>query len=389
MPYVYKRTLTCDHAQCGTGNSTDFPVLVRVTNATLALVSSGGHVNNTTTSNGQTVPADLAFFSDAVLSSALSWEVESYDGTTGTLVAWVKIPTLSHTADTVFYLAYSDPSVTTFQGDVNATWNSAFKGVWHLPNGTTLAAKDSTANAHDGAISGPTASVGNTDGAASFAGTGTNKLSFGASADWNFAGSFTASCWIKVSVDADGFILGINNGVGTFAFELTQTHFGGDGLFWGVNGASVQAHYFVSVADGQWHHVVGTWDSGTQVPTVYLDAASVASGTALGAFAGSSSIALTAGNDAGNVGVFGLYAGLLDEVKVSNVLRSTDWITSEYNNQVPASTFLTLGSEDVTAYTLSAGSGAYTVTGTRTRLIWSGAATGVFPQAMAIAIMGL
>jgi hypothetical protein len=56
---------------------------------------------------------------------------------------------------------------------------------------------------------------------------------------------------------------------------------------------------------------------------------------------------------------------------------------------VPASTFLTLGSEDVTAYTLSAGSGAYTVTGTRTRLIWSGAATGVFPQAMAIAIMGL
>jgi hypothetical protein len=55
---------------------------------------------------------------------------------------------------------------------------------------------------------------------------------------------------------------------------------------------------------------------------------------------------------------------------------------------VPASTFLTLGSEDVTAYTLSAGSGAYTVTGTRTRLIWSGATSG-FPQCMNIAVMGL
>jgi hypothetical protein len=344
--YCYRRTLTVDHTQCGTANSTDFPVVVRLSDATFKTVANGGHVQHTTTSNGQTVPADLNFYSDLALTTPLNYETESYDPTTGDLVCWVKLPTLSHTADTVFYMAYGDAGTTTFQGNVNGTWNSNFKGVWHLPNGSSLAATDSTAGAHTGTITGPAATAGTIDGGASFPGSSTNTINFGASADWNFAGGFTVSLWMKIGVDADGFLLGIHNGSTAFAFELVQTHLvGGDGILWAVNGASTQAHYFVSVADGNWHQIVGTWNSGTQIPTLYVDGAFVASGTASGAFGGSSSIALTAGNDAGGVGVFGLYAGTLDELHAANALLSTDWITSEFNNQMPSSTFFSLSGE--------------------------------------------
>lgn len=42
-----------------------------------------------------------------------------------------------------------------------------------------------------------------------------------------------------------------------------------------------------------------------------------------------------------------------------------------------------------TAYTLTAAGGSYAITGGRIRMTWSGAVTGNFPQAMAIAVMGL
>jgi hypothetical protein len=37
--------------------------------------------------------------------------------------------------------------------------------------------------------------------------------------------------------------------------------------------------------------------------------------------------------------------GSLDEVRVSNAVRSADWIATEYNNQSSPATFYTLGSE--------------------------------------------
>ncbi len=383
MAYLKRRSLTVDHTQCGAANSTDFPVLVRVTNLNFALIASGGHVNNSTTSNGQTVPADLAFFSDQSLATVLKFEIESWNSTTGALVAWVKIPTLSHTADTVFYVGYDDPAVTTFQGDVNGTWNSNFKGVWHLPNGTTLAAADSTSGLHTGAITNTAAIAGAMDGGADFGGPASpSRISLGASADWGFAGSFTCSCWFKTGTTASAFMFGISGF--TTAFELNQRST--PGVQWVAGNMLINQS--VTVADSQWHQAVGQFDAGSGTGTIYFDGALGATSAAGFVFTPNITTVLTLGDDALNQGSIA-FTGQLDEFHVNASLLSADWILSEYNNQVPGSTFLTLGSQEVTVYTLSAGSGAYTVTGTRTRLIWSGAATGQFAQCMNIAIMGL
>ena len=39
------------------------------------------------------------------------------------------------------------------------------------------------------------------------------------------------------------------------------------------------------------------------------------------------------------------FVGSLDEIRVSKTVRSANWLTTEYNNQKPSSTFLTVGSE--------------------------------------------
>jgi hypothetical protein len=339
--YCYRRTLTVDHTQCGASDSTDFPVLVRFTDATMKTVANGGHIQNTTTSNGQTVPADLGFYADSAFTTALNWEVEFYDGVNGILVAWVKLPTLSHTADTVFYMAYGDAGTTTFQGDVNGTWNSNFKGVWHLPDGTTLAATGSTATPHNGTITSAVAAAGNIDGAASFAG-GTDKIDFGASADFAFAASFTVSAWVKTSTSQLAFLFGIQHlPFGSTAFTMKQES-AVPQVHWHVEGATSDCHYLTGIDDGNWHHLVGQWDAGAADSYLYVDGVLTPSGGAGGASTPVSTVPLTVGlPDSGGTA----FTGTVDELHAVNALLSADWIVSEFNSQMPASTFLGVSGE--------------------------------------------
>ena len=119
--------MTVDHTLVPSTQS-NFTVLVSVTDATLKTTANGGHVAN---SNGY----DIGFYTDSSGSTKLKWEIESYNPVTGQLIAWVKIPTLSSTSDTSFYLFYGDPSITSDQSDPVNTWDSNFKAVYHLGNG--------------------------------------------------------------------------------------------------------------------------------------------------------------------------------------------------------------------------------------------------------------
>ena len=65
---------------------------------------------------------------------------------TGQLIAWVSVPTVSASSDTVIYVYYGNGSAAN-QQNPTGVWDSNYEGVWHLPNGTTLSANDSTATA--------------------------------------------------------------------------------------------------------------------------------------------------------------------------------------------------------------------------------------------------
>ena len=115
-----QRSMTIDHTKVPSTQS-NFTVLVSVTDPALKTVANGGHVAN---ANGY----DIGFYADSGGAIKLKWEVEQYNGTTGNLIAWVKIPSVSSSTDTVFYLMYGDSAINTDQSDPLNTWDSNFKG---------------------------------------------------------------------------------------------------------------------------------------------------------------------------------------------------------------------------------------------------------------------
>ena len=82
--------------------------------------------------------------------------------------------------------------------NASGVWDTNYKGVWHLPNGTSLTANDSTNNANNGTLSGtpPTATVGQIDGGASFNGTN-NYVTLLPSFFSTITGDFTTSFWVQ------------------------------------------------------------------------------------------------------------------------------------------------------------------------------------------------
>ncbi len=142
--WTNRKAITIHHSQVsGTSSLVNFPVLVSVTDANLATVANGGNV-------GKPDGSDILFTaSDGA--TELAYEMESYNGSTGQVIAWVNVPALSPAADTVLYVYYGNPAAAN-QQNAAGVWNSNYEGVWHLPNGSVLSGNDSTANGNNAAL---------------------------------------------------------------------------------------------------------------------------------------------------------------------------------------------------------------------------------------------
>jgi type II secretory pathway pseudopilin PulG len=341
--YTYYASITIDHTKVSTNPQTNFPILFSGTydgtggKPDLRVMGSGGAV---TSSSGY----DIIFATSATCGTPLPFEQESYVSTTGVVSYWVKIPTLSNTVDTVIYLCYGNALVTTDQSTKTAVWDSNFKAVWHLPNGTALSVLDSTSNGNNGTNNGSAgAAAGKIDGAASFNGTGSQYISTSlVLPTTNFTYSFWANSGTSGPsnrpVGAADYLAGVN----------------GTSVLWGYasagqlytvfrQGSNVGTGDIASVSasglNTGWHYVTVVMDS-TNGGIVYYDGAQAGTNSAYKSIT-TGSLTLTIGKEPNqNSGGFN---GTVDEVKVSNVVRSADWIRTEYNNQNSPSTFYTIG----------------------------------------------
>jgi hypothetical protein len=316
--------MTIDHTKVPSTQS-NFTVLVNVTDPALRTVANGGHVAN---ANGY----DIGFYADSGGTTRLKWEVEKYSATTGNLIAWVKIPSVSSTTDTSFYLFYGDPSIVTDQSDPLNTWDSNFKAVYHLGNGTTLNATDSTGGNNGTLINGPTAVAGKITGAAHFVSTSNQFISLANPGDFPVTTAWTMEGWFKPSSDGNVALFWgqtSNNGPHIILPGNNTWRLG----FWGgadVNGSGVDTLAF--------HHIVGTFDGSNL--RLYKDGSLLAGPTAA-----SPTTSSTPGATIGSVtGVF-CWNGDIDEVRISSTNRSANWVTAEYNNQNSPGTFITMGIE--------------------------------------------
>ena len=318
------RQMTIDHTKVPSTQS-NFTVLVSVTDPALKTLANGGHVAN---ANG----FDIGFYADSGGTAKLKWEVEKYNGITGNLIAWVKIPSVSSTTDTPFYLFYGDPSITTNQSDPLNTWDSNFKAVYHLGNGTTLTATDSTSGNNGALVNNPAAIAGKINGAAHFVSASNQTINLANPGNFPITTAWTMETWVKPATDGNVALFWgqtSNNGPHMVLPGNNTWRLG----FWGganVNGTGVDISAF--------HHIVGTFDGSNL--RLYKDGSLIAGPTAASPTTSSSSGA-TIGSVAG---VFD-WNGDMDEVRISSVARSVDWIATEYSNQNSPGTFITMGSE--------------------------------------------
>jgi hypothetical protein len=342
MAYAHFVEIAVDHTQCGGTDSSNFVVKVGISDPNLKTVGNGGLIQHTVTSHGQVVPADLAFASDPAITSLLNFEIEFYDGVAGTLVAHVQVPTLTHAIDLLFYLGYGDASVSTFQGNVSGTWESNYKGVYHLPDGTTLATLDSTGNANDATNhNAVAAAAGQIDGGASFIAANSQYLS--APAGFGGITAFTITFWANGFPNAGGFEGVLSKGTGGFSDFVIAKGQTGDFqkvVFYiqnSIGGNTGNTATTAAVFDfgGVAHHVVLTWD-GTTVQA-YVDGAADVTAALTGTLDNSdTTIAMGAYSTPSNY-----LNAVLDEITFAVTTRSADWVTATYNNQKTGSSFLT------------------------------------------------
>src|SRR5256712_1150769 len=171
--FDFRKPIDINKEKVGTATApttlSNYPMLYSVTDPALIL-SPGGKVQK---AGGWDIifrafdadnPGDNICGGAAVCT--LDHEIEKYDGTTGQLIAWVRIPVLrtqtSPNPSTRIWIYYGDSGVTAsteclnIPTDCAGVWDTNYKGVWHLKETSGTTFSDSTSNANTGTNNGAT-----------------------------------------------------------------------------------------------------------------------------------------------------------------------------------------------------------------------------------------
>ncbi|TAE58398.1 MAG: DUF2341 domain-containing protein, partial [Bacteroidetes bacterium] len=347
--FTYGKYITIYESQIpGAAALTDFPVLVSVVDPDLRSVANGGYVEN---ANGYDIQFRL---SDGT--TVLSHQVERYDAATGTLVAWVKVPSLSATANTFLLMYYGDATIVA-NPSTNATWDLSYMNVWHFNNsianasaGAATLTDVNTTHLAAGKIAGARDLDNNTNVLSSVA-TGKHlRLSNGAFVGVN---NFTFEGWVYLDRATTNWerIFDFGQGVNV-NFFLTPSS---GNAAQGTTNARITTNTNVNeqgpiVANalntGAWIHWAVVLDDAANTMQIYKN------GALFGAAA--AGVTLTPANiEASTNNFFGRsqYGGdnyidaKFDEFRLSSTNRSGNWITASYNNQNSPSTFMLISGQ--------------------------------------------
>jgi len=318
MPgWLYRKAITIDHTKVN-GDQTNFAVLIDFTDA-----SVGVHAQ---------LDGDDLLFTSADGVTKLSHEIETYVAANGHLMAWVKVPFLSSTQDTLLYMYYGNPTVSN-QQNAEAVWDSNFLAVQHLEE-TSGITTDSTSHNNDGTpLNGVLQDVtGKIDGADQF--DGSNDITVMPQV-FNSENQFTFEGWMYATSAQQGAVISQRNWV--LQGSLLQYNNGNMYLY--INNKTLSK----SAALNTWYYVVGTYNGETA--NLYLNAGTPSSTAATLTWPAMST---SMGDRADTYNR--RFKGTLDEVRLSNTARTESYIKTSYNNQNNPSAFITVGGEELASH---------------------------------------
>lgn len=339
----YRKQLTFDNSQ-QSENLIDFPVMVKLTS------------NNFDFSKAKTDGSDIRFVSSND-STQLFHEIEKWDPDDEAII-WVKVPQINSTSTTDFiYFYYGNPDATDDQSD-DDVWSSDHALVYHMDQNSGLY-EDSTINNNNGVVVGTlnrniVAKVNGGIQALSGGSVGQGAIcvsSCTSAVPSNLklgTSDMTISFWINLdpSLSTSAFVFGMGYAGGGNGYRVSTT--GSNSLRYRIQaGASASTVDASPVSSSAWHQVSfvrsGTTlysyvDGALQNTATNIISSYVTEPTTVFSFAERVNVVDGALTTLGSA-----FVGYLDEIKISSVAKSSNYIRADYlstNN-----TFLSYGEE--------------------------------------------
>jgi len=256
---------------------------------------------------------------------------------------WVKIPSVSGSANTEFYIYYGKSDATDGADPTNV-WDSDFKGVWHLKETGSATRLDSTANANNGTPYNGVAGVeGKIDGANDFERDSSQYITIARSASLEPT-RITMEAWVKAETLVSWervFNKGIVGTYQGYSFLVGETNF----LVQLYIGTSLQqkqtAH---GMSTGTFYYIAATYD-GSAI-RVYKDGSLLQEWTGLsGNLIHNTSEPLYLGRHP-SAGEY--LDAVADECRISSVARTGPWIKASYHSGNDS--LVSYGSEETAYY---------------------------------------
>ena len=323
--WTYRKSFTVDKTKL-TADVSDFPVFLKLddlgSDFWSAVKNGGGDIRITKSDGTTELAREIVICNTSTSKGELHFKADS----------------VSSSTNTVFYIYYgnagaSDYAATDTYGR-NNVWDSNYVGVWHMSEANVV---DSTGNGLTGTNTNSTDSASPKVGSARTFSGSDQYIEIPA---MNLSTPpISISTWLKrngTQGDYDGIIFsrasGTVAGIHTMADHRLGYHW--SNLFANFN----TGH---TLTDNTWEYATLAI-SGTNSGIMYKNGIAGTTNTDHHwpqTFAG-----VTYFGQDSEGGRF--FAGDIDEVRISNIARSSDWITAEYNNQNSPSTFYALGSQE-------------------------------------------
>jgi hypothetical protein len=337
VAWKYLKKLSLNTTASGanvSGTVENFPVLVRLNaaNFNFSQTQASGNDIRFTKSNGVTLP----------------YEIERWDAGAQQAEVWVNVDTIYGNDNAHQIIMYWGNSTVASASSGAAVFDTShgFQGVWHMNETSGAVAKDATGNHYDGTPSdtAPSAAAGAIGTAQRFNGMSNSLQMVGtAGSKLNFPENsrFTVSAWVYVDTLIDSMTrMIIGKGHKQYYLKVFSSGLEEQWEFTEfIDNVGFQISSDAPVIARSWKFLVGVHDGTDQY--LYLDgvlvnfSSSAPIGTAAGlrdttedVSIGRSLRYVTDWNEG-----YAFFDGAIDEVRISNIPRSADWIKLSYMNQ--------------------------------------------------------
>lgn len=339
----YRKEISIDHTKVN-GNLSNYPVLIN-------------SIDQDLRDKAQEDGDDILFMDAEGVATKLYHEIDSFNGATGMLTAWVKVPMVSSTEDTVLYMYYGN-SASTVQQFPEKAWDSHFQAVWHLNNNPAGGVLDSTAHDNDLTAYGSMSSSDLIEGPVG------KCLQFDGFDDYLLAPDssslkpteVTLLCWLNIDTgytndEGREFILGKrcvdswgNQDAVTYGMQFYNNEMGTKA----EKDSNSQTFAKYNATLGTWYYSAMTFDGSTNQIRYYQDGIlrdSLSHGQSL-RYATPWEFIMGAGHIHEGSGLNYWVDCSIDEVWIADTDLTAGWISTVFENQNNPTNFLSFGPEE-------------------------------------------